>query len=627
MKRMLAILVPCAAWSAGAFADGTNLALGRPYRMEPAPDYSYCTDPGDGVQLTDGEYAKGYFWTRKQTVGWTREPMVQITIDLGRVEPIGGASFNTAAGVAGVGWPAAIEVLVSEDGRRYVAAGELVHLGAAAGLPAPGGYRVHRYSTDRLAVRGRWVKFVVAAGGPYVFTDEVEVYRGPEALLAQPPPGEGILDIHARFRLTQMRACVARRMTADAAAVSSGLASAPLDTAERVRLEARVKAAVDAVPRLSGPDPATFRTVLPLNEPHAAIFSVRGALWRAAGLPPLTAWPAPLWDPMSVTDAPPAAASAPRIEVALLSGESRHGAFNLSCAAETDADLRLRVEGLPGGSNPGWVAVHGVAWTDTQTGVPVADAIEPAPREGGDFVLRVPAGMTRMVWLTFQPETIPAGTYEGRVVIRGGGAGDLEVPLRVRVAALRFPPQPALSLGGWDYTDGAGREGITAENRAATIAFLRRYGVDTPWATPALLPRGAQPDFTKLDEWVRMWDGARHWRIFLSVGNSFGNAKAGTPEFDARVGAWISGVAKHWRGLGLDPRRLGLLLVDEPHAAEQDLTIAAWAKAIRAAGTGILIWEDPTWADPSKSQGVFELCDVLCPNRPMFLTRGAAFRD
>ena len=51
-----------------------------------------------------------------------------IKLDLGAVQPIRGASFNTAAGCAGVEWPAGISVLVSDDGKAFHLAGELVSL-------------------------------------------------------------------------------------------------------------------------------------------------------------------------------------------------------------------------------------------------------------------------------------------------------------------------------------------------------------------------------------------------------------------------------------------------------------------------------------------------------------------
>ncbi len=90
-----------------------NIALHRPYTLSPAPNYRHCTDPDDRIQLTDGRYTQGYFWTQRSTVGWQNVSPVFIVVDLGRIAPIAGASFNTAAGVAGVQFPTAIWVLVS----------------------------------------------------------------------------------------------------------------------------------------------------------------------------------------------------------------------------------------------------------------------------------------------------------------------------------------------------------------------------------------------------------------------------------------------------------------------------------------------------------------------------------
>ena len=109
MAACLLILL-AAPWG---FGEEKNLALGRPYTMSPRPNYSYCTDPGDATQLTDGVCTEGYFWTQKTTVGWGGGAPAFITIDLGHVHPIGGASFRTAAGVAGVEWPASLFVFSS----------------------------------------------------------------------------------------------------------------------------------------------------------------------------------------------------------------------------------------------------------------------------------------------------------------------------------------------------------------------------------------------------------------------------------------------------------------------------------------------------------------------------------
>lgn len=103
-----------------------NVAFNCPYSLQPSPNYPHCTDPDDRIQLTDGQYTRGYFWTQKSTVGWRNVSSVFIVVDLKRDVPISGVSFNTAAGVAGVSFPQAIWVFVSLDSERWFLVGDLV---------------------------------------------------------------------------------------------------------------------------------------------------------------------------------------------------------------------------------------------------------------------------------------------------------------------------------------------------------------------------------------------------------------------------------------------------------------------------------------------------------------------
>ena len=96
---ILSVFVTCVGFSQAS----DNIALGKPYTMSPKPNYSYCTDEGDAVQLTDGVYTEGYFWTQLSTVGWRSPPrFVAITLDLKEVFPIAGIALNSAAGTANV---------------------------------------------------------------------------------------------------------------------------------------------------------------------------------------------------------------------------------------------------------------------------------------------------------------------------------------------------------------------------------------------------------------------------------------------------------------------------------------------------------------------------------------------
>ncbi|MBO4345783.1 MAG: hypothetical protein J5833_08500 [Victivallales bacterium] len=66
---------------------------------------------------------------------------------------------------------------------------------------------------------------------------------------------------------------------------------------------------------------------------------------------------------------------------------------------------------------------------------------------------------------------------------------------------------------------------------------------------------------------------------------------------------------------GKQPSQLVLLLVDEPNNHAQDEIIIAWAKAIKAANSGALIFEDPLYSDPTKGlPEMFSSIDILCPN-------------
>ncbi|MFA7006610.1 MAG: hypothetical protein WC429_21385, partial [Verrucomicrobiia bacterium] len=192
---------------------------------------------------------------------------------------------------------------------------------------------------------------------------------------------------------------------------------------------------------------------------------------------------------------------------------------------------------------------------------------------------------------------------------------------------------PSLHLGGWDYSDApwdytnepTGRD-VTPENRDAFIRLLREHFVDSPWATAAVLPYSL--DTTKFDEWIQLWPGARQYCVFAAVSEQIGKAKMGTPEFDGKVREWIAFWAGHAKKRGLKPEQLVVLLVDEPAEDHPDSIILAWARVIRAANTGVTLFEDVCHTDPLKAnQEMIKLCHVLCPNRPRFLSSAPSYRD
>jgi len=610
-----------------------NIALHAPYTLEFAPNYAHCTDADDARQLTDGAYVEGHFWTQPGTVGWQGVKPVIVTIDLGADKPIGGVSYNTAAGAAGVTWPTAVFVFVAGEDKQFRMAGELMEMSAAHGVPAPEGYAIHRFWTDALATHGRYVALGVWCQ-PYTFVDEIEVYAGAPELLASTPPGEPLPDMKACMENLAIYTGVMRRLRNDLAALREEVKNPALDAAVRDAAAAELDAIEQAFGQVAKTQDADFRAVLPLNPLHERLLAVHGRVLNGMGISGIQVWMPPQAYAFLPLLAVPPKQDNPAVKVRLMPGECRAAAVNITNATTAGIPVTVTITGLPGGDNPAWAGMHKVLWTDTAPGIPVAAALDPAA-PGQPCSLIIPAGMTRQVWLAVHPVNITPGTYSAVIDIAAGDAHQA-VPLEVAISKLKFPERPRLHMGGWDYTDQPAMYQATAENRAALIEHLRERFVDSPWGTSACMLFGKYdatgamtepPDTTHFDTWIERWPDAAQYCVFAAVSNVCAGFAAGTPEFTRAVGEWASFWTAHAAGKGLKPGQLVALLVDEPSAPEHDAVIIAWSKAMRAAGSGIRIWEDPIHADMAKADpGLGAACDVLCPNRPLFIGASDAYR-
>lgn len=627
-SEQLFVLLLIACCIPSACGEQQNITKGKKYTLDPKPNYRYCTDPGDKIQLTDGVYTEGYFWTQASTVGWRGVNPAYITIDLGAVEPICGVSFSTAAGVAGVHWPVSILILVSDDNKIWEYAGDLVVLSAKNGQPKTEGYSEHRFWTDELRTRGRYLKLVVSGNGAYIFVDEIEAYRGSDEFPAVPPARRRIEDVTDFFREVVVTQCVKRRLRNDLAVVRKALQ----DITESAELNKELDAIEEEIPDIKQAQTRDFRTILPLNSLHKRIFSVQGAIWRKKGLKQLVAWQKNRWDMLSPTEQPHGDGA--QIDVAMMRNEYRSAAFNLSNPGPEDLELNVAILGLPGGPNPDYITVHDVPFTDTKSGVPVAAALPLAKKMEQHFRFEIPAGMTRQVWLTFHPKNISAGKYSGEIVITNAL---VRIPVKLKIYPFTFPGQPTLHLGGWDYTDQDNRYEVTPDNRTALISHLREHFVDTPWATGSVMPQGEydsqgnmtrEPSTENFQKWLMRWPDAHNYYVFAAVGNRFSGYEMGTPPFGKAVSQWITWWVDALAKWNIKPQQLGLLLVDEPHSHEQDKIIIEYARVIKAAQPKVVIWEDPTWREPRKATPeLFELSTTLCPNLPMWIGQGKQFAD
>lgn len=471
-----------------------NIALHKPYTWNTPPDYPHCMDQDDKVQLTDGYHTPETgasenvaLWGEKSTVGWLSAHPLIITVDLGKSQPIRGASYNTAGGEVNVMFPTAIYVLVSDDNRTFHEAGELI---SQSDVMIPdSGYAVRRFPTDQMKTHGRYVAFVLMQA-VYLNCDEVEVYLGDTSLLHTPFIGPPITDVNAFLESSndrQLESFTKRSLKREIRMIKESIAGSDLARQQQDAMGARLDELKQQASTVTCKYSPEYRAILPLNTLQSEVFRVQANLWQALGRKPVAAWQTGLWDPLTTTQAPPQESQV-ALEVHLMQNEFRAAAFNVSNASAEKKTLRVEIVGLPGGANPAYIKVHQGIWTVPAKGVPIISTLPEAKRDRAEYLIDVPAGLTQQVWLTFHPKDVNAGEYRGSVMLRDGDA-NITVPVTLRVAPVRFPNQPSLFYNGWDYTDITGH-GVTSENRAAIIQHLREHYIDSPWATDTVLSPG-----------------------------------------------------------------------------------------------------------------------------------------
>jgi hypothetical protein len=619
-----------------------NIALGKIVTFNTKPNYADTNDPDDSKQLTDGKYSSGIkvlddnttiksIWGQTSTVGWQRVTPVVITIDFGSVQPISGVSFGTGAGTAGVTWSTAIYMAVSNDNKTWRAAGDLVPLSRVNGAPPEKGYAAFRYVTHNLHTAGRYISLAVMAT-PFVFADEIEVFKGDDAWINQPVQGEIISDFKEYANNSLIRSAAQRRLYDDISAIKKEIDKTQLSASRKSTFKARLdKDASKAaqMPQL-GRD---YKTILPLDDTHRDILAVRGELLAAQGIAPLTIWKMHRYSWLPFL-AKPNTANKPQLNFSMLRHQFRSDDMLLTNASGNSQEVTLQLNNAPKNAQNGWLQIYSVAWTDTSQGTPVANALIPVEEKNNAFVVNVPAGMTRRVWFTIDSSKLPAGNYKSTFAITSGDQF-ATVPINLDISQIAMH-KPRLSLSMWDGTEGNGSYGITPRNRQSAIALMRSHYVNTPWTNGRGIPLPkdsdfdaygnlkSKLDFSTLDEWIAMWPGAERYMIFSNVPDNIADAKINTPEFKLRVESWAKALSQHMKELGLKPEQLGILLVDEPHQESQDAIVAAWANAMKAAAPELTLFSDPTWPRPdqTKDQNALTLMDILCPNLPIYINGG-----
>ncbi len=149
--------------------DGKNVALGKSYKLTPAPESNYPDE--DGKALTDGKLGKAAYFD-SAWVGFLSKP--EIVIDLAGKNDVYAVSVDTlGGGEASVYHPNAITVSVSDDGINFTVL-KTESFGADQGVNTLNTLK-HTVALDN-SVSCRYVKIAVSTNQSWIFIDEIEVF-------------------------------------------------------------------------------------------------------------------------------------------------------------------------------------------------------------------------------------------------------------------------------------------------------------------------------------------------------------------------------------------------------------------------------------------------------------------
>ena len=617
----LSILVAAIFLCAICKSTEKNIAFGKKVTASPKPNYQHCKDK-NLQQLTDGKYVKGkQAWVEKGTVGW-RSAMgrnINITVDLGKIYPIEGFSFNCAAGGnREITWPHMISIMVSDDGKNYYLVDDLVRLNKKK--PPVRKYAVFKYISKEMKTHGRYVKFMVPLSRNFLFTDEIEVFLGKKSY-KDISRGK----VFKSYDEAAFCSYVARRFNRDVTEIKRAIEKSRINNKTKISLMKKVRSLkseiLDAADKV---DQKNFKAIFPYNSWHKQLIAIRAAVWRAMGVKQLVINNANRWDMQRFWAEPALTKKIKPVSIKLMRNEIRSGVINISNPLSQTTKISLSTTGdIP----KKLLNFSQVEWTDTQKGIPTASALIPLK---GDNTLNIIPGMTRQLWIEANTKNIRAGKYEGDIVLNAGSCGTVNVPIKIEVFPLEFPETTSLLVGGWDYTHRIPSRGITKGNVKQVLKHLQERYVNVTWGAYAVLDNGVAkfdasgkmttPPGTKMfDGWIKRWPNARLYAVYVYGFKKFNGIKMGTPAFNNAISNWLNWWKSYIVKKGIKPEQIVLLVVDEPHSKSKDERILAWAKAVKAAKTGFVIWEDPVWSTPEKhADGMLDICDILCLDRYIY---------
>lgn len=579
-----------------------NLALNRPYTMVPAPTYAYCTDEGDTVQLTDGQFVgPEQFWIQQGCVGWKVrvDDPIDVLIDLGDSRAIDAIRFRSASNPeADVYYPSAL-FAVSDDGADFRVVGRIDT------RDGPQGGRGW-FGAEDLATRGRFVLVRLLAHGVFAFSDEIEVLSGEHDPAQVQLPEETIVPLEPEISETPLQ----RRLRRDLAMMRGWIeGSGAAVEADLIARTAALEAEIAALEETTGEAAQAV---------EARVAGLHAEIMRALrGNATVLRWVAQPYAPFSPRELPPDGA-AQRIDLTVPRNAHAAAAVNVQNLTDEPIDLRVALNGLGD-----IVTLREARFIPTRQGNLIADAL-PLLDDGA---LTLPPHQTRQVWLSVSTGDAAPGVHEGALTLDVPAQA---IPVRITVTPARLPDDLPYATYSWQYPDTwpAIQEHLPeamADLRAhhTSVTILSASSAPWPEEVDAEGHITAPMDFARHDEMVALCDehspDGIAWFVNLAHGRpGFEHFERFSELWERLLGEWLRAWVAHLQDLGIGYDRFIFYPLDET-IDEQFVEIAGMVREI---DPNVRIFADPLARDSDdRLREALPLVDVWCPYLEMYERR------
>lgn len=609
---------------------GSNLAFKRPYKVFPVSNYRRSLDAGDKIQLTDGKFTipKEQMWLQKSSVCWRNKSVIQIVVDLGKVQPIQGFMISSGAGSAGVRWFEAANIYVADTPDAWYYAGDLMEKSKAEnGHPREDRYMVYQARSMNMPTYGRYVCFQIQPAGLFS-ADELEIYRGDDVLLKK-DRGQRVASTMTFFNSLRL----VKHFRNDAGKILENAGILPAATQKKMADKFNdILAHPEKITRV---EDKNFIPLLPLHKAQEEVFALNNLVLAAHGYTQPVFWHNCRWDNLSPIAIPPENSTPQFLKVDMMPGEVRSETVNILNPTDKVISYRVSVENLPEEAN---VDCREVLFMDTKQLEYVASALKPG--NGKSVTVKVYPGTSRQIWIYFKKPTLKAGLYKANIKASAANAPTLNIPLHLAISTIKFPARPRLHVGGWDYLDTNCNYYNGAGNAKKQMELLKELYMDVPCGNPGILPKGAifdkaghltnpdSLDFTNWQKWMARFPDARMFTIAMRCKKQFHNEPMGTDRFNTMVSEYIDAFAKYLRTTSVKPENVILGIIDEPRAPSYDQIFITWARAIQKNNPGFIIKVNPIYHNPEDATPeMIDRSNILMPDTIEMIIGGNKYRD